>query len=58
VRGDLRPVDDPLAERLAGLWASAGTSGIAAALFGENGLFARYWQADEETLAALTEKLG
>ena len=58
VRGDVRTVDDPLAERLAGLWASAGVSGIAAALFGPQGLFVSSWQADEAALAELTERLA
>ena len=58
VRGDRRPVDDPLAATLAELWASAGAAGIAAALFGPHGLFARNWQADEPALAALAGKLG
>jgi fructuronate reductase len=57
VRGDVRPVDDPMAAQLAALWAEAGTRGIAAALFGPQGLFARYWQADNGKLAELTGKL-
>jgi fructuronate reductase len=58
VRGDARPVDDPLAGRLADLWASAGAGGIAAALFGPQGLFAQTWQADDAALAELAEKLA
>jgi len=58
VRGDVRTVDDPMAETLAALWARAGATGIAAALFGPQGLFARTWQADETALAVLTEKLA
>jgi fructuronate reductase len=58
VRGDARPVDDPMAEQLAALWAQAGAGGIAAALFGPGGLFARYWQADDTALVELTEKLA
>jgi len=38
VRGDARPVDDPRAEVLAGLWRSAGRAGIAAAVLGPGGL--------------------
>ena len=57
VRGDVRTVDDPMAERLSGLWASAGARGIAAALFGPQGLFVSSWQADDAALAGLTEKL-
>ena len=58
VRGNARPVDDPLAGQLAGLWAEAGAPGIAAALFGPQGLFARSWQADEATLAELAAELS
>ncbi|HSG32958.1 MAG TPA: mannitol dehydrogenase family protein [Sphingomonadaceae bacterium] len=58
VRGDLRAVDDPLASKLAALWSSAGASGIGPALFGENGLFAAHWRADEEDLHAIEEALG
>lgn len=58
VRGNGRPVDDPMANALRALWRDAGRSGIAAALFGPGGLFARYWQADEPSLADLTERLG
>lgn len=58
VRGDVRPVDDPLADTLARLWAENGAPGIAAALFGEHGLFAHHWRADPRTLEKLTELLG
>ena len=37
--------DDPMAEKLAELWAQAGANGIAAALLGPNGTFAHTWQA-------------
>lgn len=57
VRGDVREVDDPMAGQLAGLWAEAGADGIAAALFGPQGLFASTWQADETALADLTARL-
>jgi len=58
VRGDVRPVDDPRATLLAALWAEAGASGIAAALFGPHGLFARDWTADDTALVALTARLA
>jgi fructuronate reductase len=57
VRGDVRPVDDPMARRLAGLWSEAGAGGVADALFGPQGLFAHSWQADDTALAELTAKL-
>lgn len=58
VRGDARPVDDPMAGQLAELWAKAGAGGIAAGLFGPRGLFSRTWQADDAALAELTAKIG
>jgi fructuronate reductase len=57
VRGDLRPVDDPLAEKLAALWRREGAHGIARALFGEGGRFAHDWHASEEALGILETKL-
>jgi len=57
VRGDARPVDDPMAEELRTLWQSEGRNGVAPALFGPTGLFARYWPADAAALAELTAKL-
>jgi fructuronate reductase len=53
VRGDGHAVDDPLADRLAQLWRDTGGEGIAAALFGERGLFASHWTAGEESLRLL-----
>lgn len=58
VRGDVRAVDDPLATRLAALWASEGHRGVAPALFGAGGLFAQDWQASEEALGMLERRLG
>lgn len=57
IRGDVRPVDDPLAEELADLWRAHGTEGIGPALFGTQGLFAASWQADEAALSALRRDL-
>ena len=58
IRGDGRKVDDPLAGALAAHWRSAGRAGIAAALFGHDGIFAAHWRASDDALKALTEKLG
>jgi fructuronate reductase len=58
VRGDARTVDDPLADVLASLWREAGERGIAAALFGDRGLFAHHWHASEVDLAQLTRDLA
>ncbi len=46
IRGDARPVDDPLANDLRMLWRKAGTAQIIDALFGQNGLFSARWTAD------------
>jgi fructuronate reductase len=53
IRGDVRPVDDPLAAQLAALWQSAGTAGIVTALFGEQGLFADRWTVTDQSRALL-----
>ena len=58
IRGDVRSVDDPLAGKRAALWASEGRSGSARALFGEGGLFAQEWHANEEALGILETELG
>ena len=55
VRGDRFPVQDPMADRLAGLWRADGEAGIVAALFGAGGLFADHWRATPEDEAALAE---
>lgn len=57
IRGTKRPVDDPMAKQLADLWQQNGGAGIAAALFGQGGLFASTWQATPDELALLTEQL-
>jgi len=57
VRGDGQPVNDPLAEKLAGLWGSAGQAGIVDALFGPHGLYAAPWHPDDEARAILTREL-
>jgi fructuronate reductase len=54
VRGEAGPIEDPMAASLAETWRRAGPQGIAAALFGEGGLFAQAWTASPETLARLT----
>lgn len=58
IRGNLRAVDDPMAAELAGLWRSAGESGIIAGLFGESGLFRAYWIASQDDRVTLTQLLG
>jgi fructuronate reductase len=58
VRGDGRPVDDPLAGRLAALWRENGLDGIVGALFGPGGLLAADWQATEADRQAIEARLG
>lgn len=58
LRGDVRIVEDPLAEALARLWSENGERGIAAALFGAGGLFSRHWQPRPGTIDKLTELVG
>ncbi|GGB41659.1 mannitol dehydrogenase [Sphingomonas metalli] len=57
-RGDDGHLDDPMADRLRALWAEAGRDGIAAALFGRDGLFAAAWQADDAAIEALRALLA
>jgi fructuronate reductase len=58
VRGDVRAVDDPQAERLATLWRSAGSDGIVDALFGALGVFAATWEAAAADKAQLQAALA
>lgn len=58
VRGDARPVDDPQAEQLAGLWQAHGAAGIAATLFGAGGMLAATWTASPAALAYLSQRLA
>lgn len=58
VRGDARPVDDPMAGQLADLWAQQGAGGIVSALFGEGGLFAASWTASPEAISLLQRHIA
>lgn len=57
IRGDNAcrwgPVSDPLADRLAATWQSAGRADIVPALFGPAGLLASDWQPDAEDEAMI-----
>jgi len=57
VRGDLRPVDDPEAARLAELWKVHGAAGIVEALFGAQGMFGATWTASPASRAQLQAAL-
>lgn len=58
LRGDLHRVDDPLSDTFARLWRSESAHGIAKALFGAEGFFARHWQASENDLRTIEKALG
>jgi fructuronate reductase len=58
VRGDNGPVDDPLAERFAELWATQDARGVIQTLFGAQGMFGAIWQAGEGEIAELVASLG
>lgn len=57
VRGDGHRVDDPQADQLAAIWREEGRDGVVAALFGENGHFARWWICSAQDAATLTQLL-
>jgi len=53
VRGDARPVDDPMAEALAKVWQEAGSSGIAQSLFAPRGLISSTWMPSAADISRL-----
>lgn len=57
VRGDARPVDDPLAERLSQLWRQHGADGIVDALFGREAVIASPWRLVEPDRSDLMSAL-
>jgi fructuronate reductase len=57
VRGDGQAVNDPLASKLAALWASAGEGGIVDALFGAKAIYATPWHPTAEDRAILTREI-
>lgn len=56
--GDKGGADDPMGASLRALRSSVGREGIAAALFGERGLFAQAWRAPQPALAEITAHLA
>lgn len=58
VRGDRRPVDDPLADRLAASWREYGPGGIVTALLAADGLLESAWQPDASQIDYLIDRLG
>lgn len=53
VRGDQRPVDDPLAARLAQAWAGGSATAAALDLLGDSGPLGGIWSPSEADLAAI-----
>ena len=53
LRGDLHPVEDPLANQLAALWHSAGRDGVVDAVFGPTGPLASGWKPSASDKAAI-----
>jgi len=58
VRGDNGPVDDPLADQLAAVWASEGMGGIVTALFGPQGLLRSAWVPTPDESAFIAARLA
>ncbi len=58
VRGDRYTVDDPMAATLADLWRRHGRIGIAAALFGDSGLFSRHWSGSAAAATHLVAEIA
>lgn len=57
VRGEIIPVEDPMAQELADLWRTAGVQNIVSALFGPAAHFRPQWDASVEDLQYLQSKL-
>ena len=57
VRGEARPVDDPMAAQLAALWQTHRADGIVDALFGNGGLMQSAWQPSTQETKLLQRQL-
>jgi fructuronate reductase len=57
VRGDSRPVEDPLADELRRSWIEHGKSGIVEAVFGSDGLF-RQWRPSARHVALIKQAMA
>ena len=53
VSGDVRKVDDPLAETLQDTWQQAGQQGVVCAMFGEDGPMKSAWRPSADDIAAI-----
>jgi len=58
VRGDLRPVDDPMAARLASAWREHGESAIVPAIFGAAGPLACVWLPSRDEVDLITRSMN
>ena len=58
VRGNSRPVDDPLADELRGAWVNAGPDGIVDAIFGDDTFFSSDWSPNVKDRIHITHALG
>jgi fructuronate reductase len=58
VRGESRMVEDPIAAKLARLWAQQGQGGIVSALVGREGLFSASYVADERAQSCLRQYIA
>jgi len=53
-----RALDDPMAEPLSRLLEAEGAAGMPVALFGENGLFSKFWTAAAEDIDLIRTNIG
>ncbi len=58
IRGEIHPVNDPLAQLMQQAWRDVGAAGIVGVLFGSNGLIASPWQPNGEESESLLELLS
>lgn len=57
VRGDMRPVDDPLADQLAAAWTLTNPADVIHAILGEGGLVPSPWRPTPDDLRTMTAQL-
>ena len=57
VSGDVRPVEDPQARTLRGVWQQAGADGVVQAMFGAGGPIASDWTPTQDEIAAIDREL-
>lgn len=57
VSGDVRTVDDPLAETLREVWQQSGQDGVVRAMFGHGGPMKSTWRPSADDIAAIDQQL-